>query len=106
MSVDTSCSKWQTWTPRELKTKTNPALKKKLSKTSVKTKFDELAESRLELVELQKKIAQNELKYKQIEHELHIQQKQEEHEVRILHLTNEEKRRQEEHQFKLREFKK
>lgn len=65
-----------------------------------------MGESRLGLVELQKRLVQKELEFKQIEHDLHIQHKTEEHELRILYLHNEEKRKQEAHNLKIQEFKK
>lgn len=77
-------NKWTTWNPKCLKSKVSQALKP--SKATVTAKLDDLSTARLELVRLQKDIA--------IKEHLFVE---EEHKLKMLHLKNEEARKQELH---------
>ncbi|XP_063388214.1 myb/SANT-like DNA-binding domain-containing protein 4 [Cydia fagiglandana] len=66
-----SQNKWASWNPKALKTKVSQALKP--SKGSVTTKLDQLSAERLELVQLQKEVVRNQLRYELEEHQLKMQ---------------------------------
>lgn len=85
---------WSTWTPKSLKTKINPVLShSKSSKAGVTAVLDQLSKARLELVELQKEIARK-------EHEFIAEQ----HAIKMLHLQNDERRKQELHEILVRQL--
>ncbi|KAL4713329.1 hypothetical protein ACJJTC_012401 [Scirpophaga incertulas] len=80
-------NKWNKWHPKTLKTKVSNVLRTDTaSKTKVISKLDQLSAARLELVKLQMETAKKEQQF--IE---------EQHKLKMLHLANDERRKEEIH---------
>lgn len=90
-------NKWNTWSPKALKSKKSQALvykdTEKCDKIGVTTKIDELTTARKALVELQMEIARKEHQFMTDEHDL-----------KMLHLVNDEKRKQEIHELLIKKM--
>ncbi|XP_049701781.2 uncharacterized protein LOC126055652 [Helicoverpa armigera] len=83
---------WDKWHPKALKSRVSNVLKPNVSKASVTAKLDKLSEARLELVQLQMKTAK-------LEHQF----MEEEHKLKMLHLANDERRKEELHSLQLKQ---
>lgn len=79
-------NKWDKWQPKTLKTRVSNVLKHTATKASVTSKLDKLSTARLELVQLQMETTRKQHQFME-----------EEHKLKMLHISNDERRKEEIH---------